>query len=103
MGDIWILFINKINKFNIFLIKYMSLLFKNIQYGGKRFSKKSLEQIEHRKNKWDLKQSQEKLGAHVYKCHTEDKTLNFSNDDNFHKIIKEIKDNKSLLENEKND
>ena len=102
MGEIWLFFIKKINRFNKILVNYIGLLFKNIIYGGKNISKMSFKTMERKKMEWEMKQNKEQLGDYIYKSNTTDKTVDFSNDTYFHEMIKKIRENKSFLGSEKN-
>ena len=102
MSEVWLAFIKKINLFSQKIIKYFSFLVKNVISGGKSFSKRSIDNFEVNKVKWDLKRHKQELGDNIYKSNTEDNTFNFSGDENFDKIIKKIKENKNFINNENN-
>jgi len=97
MSDIWIGFIKKINSFTKKLIKYFSFLAKNIISGSRKFSKKSVDNFEMNKVKWELKKNKHELGHYVYKSNINDNAFNFSDDENFDKIIKKIKENENFI------
>ena len=97
MSEIWLIFIKKINLFSGKLIKYFSFLVKSLIAGSKNFSKKSVNNFELNKVKWELKKNKQKLGNYVYKSNLNDNIFNFSSDENFDKIIKKIKENENFI------
>ena len=97
MSEVWLSFIKKINFFSQKIIKYCSFLVQNIISGGKNFSKRSIDNFEINKVKWELKQRKQELGDYIYKSNIEDNTFNFSGDENFDKIIKKIKENQNFI------
>ena len=101
MAEFWLFFVKKINLSNKKIIKYFSMLFRNIIYGSKQFSKTGLKQIEIKKMEWELKKNQEKLGAYIYKCNSSHGAFDFSNDVYFNKMITKIKENQNFI-NQKN-
>ena len=92
MADFWLFFVKKINSSAQRLIKYFSVLFKNIMISSNYFSKNGLDQIEIQKMKWELKYHQEELGKYIYKCNISDNAFDFSNDVHFNELIKKIKE-----------
>jgi len=92
MADFWLFFVKKINYSSQRLIKYFSILFRNIIDSSSYFSKNGLNQIEIQKMKWELKHHQEELGTYIYKCNISDGSFNFSNDVHFNELIKKIKE-----------
>ena len=101
MTEIWSEFIKKINYFTQALIKYFSILFKKTLSAGKLFSNSSIEKIEENRLKWEVNNSKKKLGHHIYKTNLADETYNFSNDTEFHKLVKKIKEIEDLLNTKK--
>tara|TARA_Y100001968_G_scaffold110398_1_gene99925 strand:- start:35 stop:337 length:303 start_codon:yes stop_codon:yes gene_type:complete len=97
MADFWLFFVKKINYSSQRLIKYFSILFKNIINRSKYVSKNSLDQIEKQKMKWELKHYQEKLGAYVYNCNSSDGAFDFSNDEKFNELIKKINEIQNFI------
>ena len=102
MSEVWLEFIKKINFFSQKIIKYFSFLVKNVISGSKSFSKRSIDNFEINKVKWELKRHKQELGDYIYKSNTEDNAFNFSGDENFDRIIKKIKENENFINNENN-
>ena len=102
MSEIWLSFIKKINLFSQKLIKYFSFLVRNIISGSKNLSKKSIDNFEVNKIRWELKKNKQELGNYVYKSNVNDDVFNFSSDENFDKIIKKIKENENFINNANN-
>tara|TARA_B110000263_G_scaffold57003_1_gene48644 strand:+ start:832 stop:1143 length:312 start_codon:yes stop_codon:yes gene_type:complete len=98
MADFWLFFVKKINYSSQRLVKYFSILFKNILNSSSSISKNSLNQIEIQKMKWELKHHQEELGAYVYKCNSFDGAFNFSNDVDFNELVKKIKEIQNFID-----
>ena len=92
MADFWLFFVKKINYSSQRLIKYFSVLFKNIMISSNYFSKNGLDQIEIQKMKWELKYHYQELGKYIYKCNISDNAFDFSNDFHFNELIKKIKE-----------
>ena len=59
---------------------------KNVISGSKSFTKRSIDNIEVKKVKWELKRHKQELGDYIYKSNTEDNTFNFSGDESFDRI-----------------
>ena len=97
MTEIWSEFIKKINQFTQALIKYFSIFVKKTLSAGKFFSNSSMEKIEENRLKWEVSNNKKKLGHHIYKSNLSDEIYNFSNDTEFHKLIKKIKETEDLL------
>ena len=102
MSEIWLSFIKKISLFSSRLIKYFSLLSKNIISGSKNFSKKSIDSIELNKVKWELKKNKQELGDYIYKSNVNDDVFNFSGDEKFENIIKKIRENQNFINHPNN-
>ena len=102
MSNIRLSFIKKINLFTVKLIKYFSYLIKNIISGSRKISKKSIDNIELNKVKWELKKNKHDLGNYIYKSNVNDNAFNFSDDENFDKIIRKIKENENFINTSNN-
>ena len=96
MSDIWLLFIDKINKFNKNIARYSFSIIKNILSYSKVFSKSSIDKIEIKKLNWELKKEREKLGSYIYKCNLQN-IYDFSNDATFNNSIDKIKEIENFL------
>ena len=98
MADFWLFFVKKINYSSQRLIKYISILFKNILNSSNSISKNSLNQIEMQKMRWELKHCQEELGVYVYKCNSSNGAFDFSNDAHFNELVKKIKEIQNFID-----
>jgi len=98
MADFWLFFVKKINYSSQRLIKYISILFKNILNSSNSISKNSLNQIEMQKMRWELKHYQEELGVYVYKCNSSNGAFDFSNDAHFNELVKKIKEIQNFID-----
>tara|TARA_B100001123_G_C15107679_1_gene946176 strand:- start:521 stop:832 length:312 start_codon:yes stop_codon:yes gene_type:complete len=100
MSEIWLLFIKRINKLNQLLIKSFSIFVKKVIYGGKFFSKSSIQKVEEKKIKWEIQKKCEQLGSYIYDLHQENGTVDFSNDMHFNDMIKKIREDQNFLKSE---
>tara|TARA_A100001011_G_scaffold400836_1_gene519612 strand:- start:12483 stop:12794 length:312 start_codon:yes stop_codon:yes gene_type:complete len=98
MADFWLFFVTKINKSTQKVLKYISILFNNILRGTTTISKDSFSQIEIQKLKWELNFFYKKLGSYIFKCNKVDGAYDFSNDENFIKLIKKIKEIENFID-----
>jgi len=101
MSDVWSIFVDKINNFTQKIVRYSVSIIKSIISSSKFFSKSSLKKIEINKLKWELNKEKERLGDYIYKSNL-NKTYDFSNDSQFHKIIDKIKEIENFLNNKEN-
>ena len=73
-------------------------MYNNILDGSFSISKDSLNKIEVQKLKWELNFHYKKLGSYIYKCHKEDGSYDFSNDESFIELIKNIKEIQNFID-----
>ena len=98
MADFWIFFVKNINKSTQKLLRYISILFSNISNSSSNFFKDGFNKIEIQKLKLELSFHYKKLGDYIYKSNTNDDAYDFSNDENFIKLIKKIKEIENFID-----
>tara|TARA_B100002052_G_scaffold297766_1_gene329296 strand:- start:1285 stop:1596 length:312 start_codon:yes stop_codon:yes gene_type:complete len=101
MSEVWSIFVGKINQFCQKLIKYSSIIIKNILSSLQLFSKSSLDTLEIKKLEIELNKERRNLGKYIFRC-GKDKTYDFSNDSKYHNFIDKINEIENFITVKKN-
>ena len=97
MKDVLDNIIEKINKFGLNFSEKSNSILKKTIVQSEKYANKGIEQIESEKLKWKLKKKFNELGKYVYSNNINKNMFDYSDDEDFIRLIEKIKRTDSLI------